>query len=76
MSKFKYNAFVAKWKETTELPPQTVGPFTGVYKWVTHWVKIMPMPVLMGLSVVFVVGIIVFFGPSIVSLVTILQRGF
>ncbi|MFH0749893.1 MAG: hypothetical protein V1917_03190 [Candidatus Gottesmanbacteria bacterium] len=76
MNTFKYDKFVARWKETTELAPQGVGPLTGVYKRLTHRLKIMPIPTLVLVSLVLVSGVVFFLGPSIASFVTFLQRGF
>jgi len=76
MSKVSYHKFVSRWKETMDLPPQTVGPFTGFYKQITHWLKIMPMPTLIVLSIFLVVGLVLWIGPSIATIVTLLQRGF
>jgi hypothetical protein len=76
MNTFKYDKFVARWKETTELTPQKVGPLTGLYKQATHRLKIMPIPTLIIISLVVVGVIAVLVSPLLVSLVTILQRGF
>lgn len=76
MNTFKYNKFVARWKETTELAPQSVGPLTGIYKQATHRLKTMPIPTLIVVSLVLVGSIAILLSPLLVSLVTILQRGF
>lgn len=76
MAAFNYNKLVARWKETTELPPQTVGPLTGLYKRTTHWLKTMPLATLIGVSIVLVFALVVLLGPSVTSLVSLLQRGF
>lgn len=76
MSKSSYRQFVSRWKETMDLPPQTVGPLTGLYKRMTHQLKIMPMPTLLFVSAVLVILLIVLLGPSIAPVVTLLQRGF
>ncbi len=76
MNTFKYKNLVSRWRETTELTPQTVGPLTGLYKQVTHRLKIMPIPTLILLSCILVCGVVFLLGPSIASLVSLLQRGF
>lgn len=76
MSKADYHRFVSRWKETMELPPQTVGPFTGLYKRVTHRLKTMPIPTLVIISALLVIVLLMWLGPSIVTIVTLLQMGF
>jgi len=76
MNTTKYNQFVARWKETTELPPQRVGLLTGVYKRTTHRLKTMPMPTLIVISCLLVCVVAVLLGPFLASVVTMLQRGF
>lgn len=69
-------AFLHRWQETIDIPPQTVGPFTPAYKEVTKRLKTMPFPLLVLCSLFFVVGLVLFFRSSIISLVSLLQRGF
>lgn len=71
-----YERFKNRWKETTELRPQTVGPLTSLYKTATQRLKAMPMPTLFIISTILVLLLIWYIGPSIVSYVSILQRGF
>ncbi len=71
-----YRKFVSKWKETMELPPQTVGPFTGLYKRITHQLKTMPIPALIIISALLVILLVLWLGPSITTIVTLLQKGF
>ena len=40
-----YTNFVKRWEEVTDLPPQTLGPFTSSYKDLVHGSKSMPVPV-------------------------------
>jgi hypothetical protein len=71
-----YQKFVKRWEEVTELPTQTVGPFTPLYKRVTKRLKVMPLPLLVLLSVVVVAGLCVLLGSAVTFLVSLLQRGF
>ena len=76
MSDKTYKAFVNRWKETTELPTQTVGPFTPLYKRVIKFVKSMPMSAIVGISILFVLTLFFLLGSTIPSVVSVLQRGF
>lgn len=76
MTDVLYEKLVKHWEEVTELPTQTVGPFTGVYKSITKRLKVMPWPLLLAVSVVCVAGIYILLGSTITFLVSILQRGF
>lgn len=71
-----YEQFQKKWDETTELPPQTVGPLTPYYKMVTKRLKIMPLPILFILSTVLIIGLFFLIGSGVTFLTSILQRGF
>lgn len=71
-----YKQFTKRWQEVTELPPQTVGPLTPYYKRVTKRLKTMPWPVFVVVSLAVVAVVFFLFGPSIISLVSLLQRGF
>ncbi len=76
MKKNNKQAFLNRWQETKEIPPQTVGPITPVYKEVTKRLKTMPFPLLVLGSLFLVVGLLFFFHSSVVSFVSLLQRGF
>jgi len=69
-------AFLDRWKETTDIPMQTVGPLTPYYKEVTKRLKVMPIPVLIAVSIIIVGSLIYLFDSSITKLVSLLQRGF
>lgn len=71
-----YQKFVKRWEEVTELPPQTIGPFTPYYKMLVKRLKVMPWPVLLIVSIGFVIGLYFLAGSAVTLLVTILQRGF
>jgi hypothetical protein len=76
MRKKTLDQFVRHWDEVTDLPPQSVGIFTPWYKEVTKRLKIMPWPFLLigAVGVAFVLYLL--FGSAIVSLTSMLQRGF
>ncbi len=76
MTDITYQKFVRRWEEVVEIPPQTLGPLTGLYKRMTKRLKIMPWPWFLGVSLVFTAGLYVIFGPGIAAIVTLLQRGF
>lgn len=69
-------AFLNRWQEATEIPPQTIGPLTPLYKEVTKRLKRIPFPVLIGVSIIVVLGILYILGASITTYVSLLQRGF
>lgn len=71
-----YQKFVKRWEEVMELPPQTVGPLTPYYKKLVVRLKVMPWPMFVVGSVVFVIGLYVLLGSAITMLVSILQKGF
>ncbi len=76
MSTALYNKFVKRWEEVTDLPPQTVGPFTSVYKAAVRRLKVMPWPALVGAAALVVIAIYLLVGSTITLLVSALQRGF
>jgi len=71
-----YGKIQKKWDEVTDLPPQTVGPFTPYYKMVTKRLKVMPLPKLIIASVFCILLLFLVFGPGIAFLASLLQRGF
>ena len=71
-----YQKFVERWLEITELPPQTLGPFTPLYKMLTKRLKIMPWPAFFLISTLVVVGLYILLGTTVTFLVSILQKGF
>lgn len=72
----QYQKFVKRWQEVTDLPPQTVGPFTPWYKRITKRLKVWPWPVILLVSILVVIGLYYLLGSAITYLVTLLQRGF
>jgi hypothetical protein len=71
-----FDKIVSRWQEVVDIPPQTVGPFTSLYKQITSKLKVMPWPLLFVVSVVVVLGIFFVFGPATLFLVELIQRGF
>ena len=76
MSSTTYQKFVKRWEEVTDLPPQSVGPLTPLYKAIVRRLKVMPWPALVLSSVVVVIGLYLIIGSAITLLVSILQKGF
>lgn len=71
-----YQELVAKMTEVSLVSPQQVGPFTGVYKRVTPYVKKKPLRVLSISSILIAAFLYLLFDSLIVKLVSILQYGF
>ncbi|MCX6791743.1 MAG: hypothetical protein NT149_01765 [Candidatus Gottesmanbacteria bacterium] len=71
-----YQKFVKRWEEVTDLPPQTVGPFTPFYKAIVRRIKVMPWPALVFCSLVVVIGLYLLIGSAITLVVSLLQKGF
>ena len=65
-----------RWEEVTDLPPQTVGPLTPVYKSLTRRLKIMPWPLLVVSSLFVGIGLYLILGSAVTLVVSLLQRGF
>lgn len=76
MTDATYRKFVKRWEEVTDIPPQGVGPLTPIYKQLVRRLKVMPWPLLVLCSLLFVVGLYVLLGSTITLLVSILQKGF
>jgi len=70
-----YHKFVKRWEEVVDLPPQTVGPLTPLYKSAVKRLKVMPWPMLVIGSLFMVIGLYLLLGSAITLLVSILQRG-
>ena len=71
-----YKKFVARWEEVTDLPPQTLGPFTPIYKAFIRRLKIMPWPFFVLTAAALVIMLYFLIGSTITLLVTLLQKGF
>lgn len=76
MSDAVYQKFVKRWEEVTDLPPQTMGPFTPYYKTIVRRLKVMPWPMFVAIGVIGVMGVYFLIGSTITLLVSILQKGF
>jgi hypothetical protein len=76
MTDTTYRKFVKRWEEVTDLPPQTVGPLTPLYKAIVRRLKVMPWPILVVSSLFIVISLYVILGSAITLLVSLLQRGF
>jgi len=71
-----YRELVLKMHEVSVVPPQTVGPFTPVYKIVAGKLKFFPFKVIVPLSFLFILFAYLIFGTSLVKLAELLQAGF
>ena len=71
-----YHNFVAKWEEVTELPPQTVGPLTPVYKRAAPLLKVAPWRFIVPLSFIIACAVALVLEVTAVQVATLLQRGF
>lgn len=71
-----YKKFVERWEEVMDLPVQTVGPFTGIYKMLVKRLKVMPLAALVVCSLLLVIALYILFGSTITLLVSVLQKGF
>lgn len=76
MSDITYQKFVKQWERVTDLPPQTLGPLTPVYKMITRRLKVMPWPWVIVLSAGVVTVLYYLIGSTVVFLTSLLQRGF
>ena len=76
MTDIAYQKFVARWEEVMELPPQRLGPFTGIYKRVVPGLKIMPWPFLALFAIFIVAALYILIGSAVTFIVSLLQRGF
>jgi hypothetical protein len=71
-----FEKFVKRWEEVTEIPPQTLGPLTGVYKSATRRLKVMPWPWYAAAGTIVAAACYVYFGNSVARFVSVLQQGF
>jgi hypothetical protein len=76
MKNRKYEQFVNRWKDVTDLPEQNIGLFTPLYHRIVAWLKVMPAPFLAAGGMLVAVFLFLIFGSAIVRLVSVLQRGF
>jgi hypothetical protein len=71
-----YRQFVKRWEEVTDLPVQTVGPLTPLYKILVKRLKVMPIVAIVICSLLLVGGLYMLLGSTITLLVSVLQKGF
>lgn len=71
-----YTKFIAKWSEVTELPPQTVGPLTPLYKRAVPYFKIDPWRVIIPVALVFITVTVIILRGTAAEITSVLQLGF
>jgi hypothetical protein len=71
-----YRRFVKRWEEVVDIPPQTIGPFTPLYKAAVKRLKVMPWPLLVFSSVCIVILLYLLIGTAVTIVVSLLQKGF
>ena len=76
MADITYQKFVKRWEEVVEIPPQSLGPLTKVYKLVTKRLKIMPWPWFVAGSFCIAAALYIMFGSAVSVIASLLQRGF
>ena len=76
MADATYQKFLKRWEEVIDLPPQTVGPLTPLYKWFAKRLKSMPWTSFVLVSVAVVLTLYLLVGTAVTSVVSLLQKGF
>lgn len=71
-----YDILVAKMHEVAIVPPQTMGPFTGIYKKIIPMFKFSPVRSLSIVSLASAVLLYIALGSLLVKITSILQFGF
>jgi len=71
-----YKKFIARWEEVVDLQPQTLGPFTPLYKTLIRRLKVMPWPYFVLTAVTIVLGLYLLVGSTVTFLVSLLQKSF
>ncbi len=71
-----YENFLKKWEEVTELPPQTVGPLTPLYKRTVPFIKADPWRILIPLAFVLAISIALFVHATAAQITSFLQGSF
>lgn len=71
-----YDRFVTQWEKVTELPPQSVGPLTPVYKRTVRFFKVDPWRILLPVSLLIASGVALILEVTAVQIANLLQRGF
>jgi len=67
---------VLKMHEVSVVPPQTVGPFTPLYKLLVSRLKFFPVVAILPFSLFLIFIAYIFFGVLLVSLASVLQASF
>ena len=67
---------VVKMHQVSVVPPQTVGPFTPLYKKISVQLKYFPFRALLPLSLFFILFAYLMLGTKLVKLAELLQTGF
>lgn len=71
-----YSELVLRMHQIAVVPPQTIGPFTVVYKRIVPHFKVAPWRGAVGIAIFASILLYVLFGPSIVKIASLLQFGF
>jgi len=71
-----YHNFYQKWREVTELPTQTVGPLTPLYKKTVPFFKTAPWRILAPLAFLLVCIGALLLELTAVQVASVLQKGF
>jgi len=71
-----YENFYSRWQEVVELPPQTVGPLTPVYKRVAPFLKHAPWRILIPIALILVCLVALVHNLTAPQVASLLQKGF
>lgn len=71
-----YEKFIKRWEEVTEVPPQTVGALTPVYKKTVPYFKVAPWRVIVPAVFIFSAFVALLLEITAVQVASILQKGF
>jgi len=76
MKNERYNQLVAKMHEIAIVPPQEIGPFTGVYRIATSRLKVAPWKTASLFAFTAALFLYIILGPTLIRVVSLLQYGF
>lgn len=71
-----YHKFIKQWEEVTQIPPQTVGPLTPVYKRTVVHLKVAPWRIIVPAVFIITAFIALVLEVTAVQVASILQKGF
>ncbi|HCS79189.1 TPA: hypothetical protein DIV55_05630 [Patescibacteria group bacterium] len=71
-----YQQFYRRWIEVVDLPPQTIGPLTPVYKRVVPFLKHAPWRILIPVALILVCIVALVHNLTAPQVASLLQRGF